>query len=303
MARITSEIGSKEEALRTLEQASKLFQDLIRAHPDDAGFRSDLARTEATIGDLEQATGHTDQARRSYERARELQLRVGARPPGRHTVPGRAGRDAQQPRRPALRRRGAGRLIAQLRAGPRHPRGTRARPLRCPQVPQRVARVYNSLAFLQRDGGHPDRALQSYERARDLRNMLVHDYPTVTQFQADLAVTYSNLGNQQGALGHDDQALRSYTRARELQFTLVRANPAVSHYQRSLAETTVNLANLQSRTGHAQEAAGNYQRAREALRGARRGEPRCHRASGAIWLFRSATSPTCRPRRGVPRRP
>ncbi len=55
--------------------------------------------------------------------------------------------------------------------------------------------------------GRPADALKEYELAKPIRERLAADNPTVTDYQADLALTCSNIGDQLRAVGRLSDAL------------------------------------------------------------------------------------------------
>ena len=99
----------------------------------------------------------------------------------------------------------------------------------------------------------------------EIRQRLADANPTVTTFQADLAVSHNNIGNLQVKTGHPDDAMWSFTRSLAIRQRLANANPTVSAFRDRLATTHYNIGLLQSQTGHLKDGA--------AVAHARRGDP------------------------------
>ena len=88
----------------------------------------------------------------------------------------------------------------------------------------------------------------------EIRQRLADANPTVTTFQADLAVSHNNIGNLQVKTGHPDDAMWSFTRSLAIRQRLANANPTVSAFRDRLATTHYNIGLLQSQTGHLKDA-------------------------------------------------
>jgi serine/threonine-protein kinase len=111
-------------------------------------------------------------------------------------------------------------------------------------------------------GSIPD-AIHSHEQALAIRERLARQYPPVTDFQRDLALSHNSLGVLQHNTGRASDALASYQQALAIRERLAREHPTIAGFQRDLARGHGNLGLLQSETGRASDALLSYQQALE----------------------------------------
>ena len=97
--------------------------------------------------------------------------------------------------------------------------------------------------------GESTAARASYEQARDIWQKLVDQFPTVPDYQIDLASSHSNLGVLLKDLGETSAARSAYEQARDIRQKLVTQFPAVPEYQNHLAKSHGNLGLLQNALG------------------------------------------------------
>jgi tetratricopeptide (TPR) repeat protein len=135
--------------------------------------------------------------------------------------------------------------------------------------------------------GHPDEALKSYRRAVVILDQLVHDHPTVSKFQNDLADTYYSIGNRLNDASRYSEALISYRLALEIQERLVRDHPAVNVYQNYLAATRNNIGNVLNATGDPTRALKSYRLALEIRERLARDNPTVHSYQGTLGIVLS----------------
>ena len=266
VARITAEIGSKEEALGYQIKARGIYQSLLaaesrrcpappRAGPVHRGGRHACAARPAGARRPWSITSRPwpSSGRSPMPTATTLQVlddmavsEIGARP------------GAQGPR-PARR------ALAMPRAGPGDP-GAIGSP------PTRIAREYQHDLALDpaaisarcyNDAGRHDEASRSYRRAIAMHEALVAAHPEVAPYRFSLATTYHLLGVSQRRANRLDEALESYRKAQELHEALVAANPSVIDYRYELAGTLNNIANIQRAARQPEEALRTHRRALE----------------------------------------
>ena len=124
-----------------------------------------------------------------------------------------------------------------------------------------LAQSYNNLGLALSDTGKPAEALESFERARGIRQKLADANPDVTTFQKDLARSHRNIGALLAQTGKPAAALESYERARAIQQKLADADPAATKFQSDLAQTHYNIGVVLSGTGKPAQALAAYERA------------------------------------------
>ena len=136
LARIISEIGSKEEALSYLQKSCGIYQALSDVHPGDARLRRELARSIAAIALLRGEAGRQADAAADYRHALGIQRELVAADPTNAQIQDELAASETglsivlEPRRP---RRGA----ASPRAGQGDPGASDRRLPGRPEVPPR----------------------------------------------------------------------------------------------------------------------------------------------------------------------
>jgi tetratricopeptide (TPR) repeat protein len=94
-----------------------------------------------------------------------------------------------------------------------------------------------------------------------IRERLVRDQPTVTEYQNDLAENYNYFGFILNATGHPADALKSCLRALEISERLAHDHPSVHSHQSGLGISLNNIATLEMRPGQWPEAREHLERA------------------------------------------
>jgi tetratricopeptide (TPR) repeat protein len=108
-------------------------------------------------------------------------------------------------------------------------------------------------------------ALQSYQKALPIRELLAQTNPAVTDYQNDLAYTYATLGLLHVQAGGWAAAVDSYQRAIERQRLVVLAAPQAVNNLRLLSRHLTRLGEAQRKLGQRDEALHSYQEARAIL--------------------------------------
>ena len=72
VGKITGEIGSKDEAMTSLEEAARIQSELLKERPDDPRFQLALSNSWNEIGRLEIQSGRLTQAQAMFETSRDL---------------------------------------------------------------------------------------------------------------------------------------------------------------------------------------------------------------------------------------
>jgi tetratricopeptide (TPR) repeat protein len=263
VAKITAEIGSKDEALAHARKANAIYQALAAARPGDVRLERELARSIAAIALFRGEAGQREQAVADFQNAQAIQERLVAAQPGNYPVQGDL----------AATESGLGQMLQLLSRRDEalrcYERGIAVREQLIAAIPDAatlrndLALDYSRIGRLHHDSGHDDQAMKSYRRALSIHKSLVADQPEVASYRSGLANTYTQLGISQRAAEQWDEALRSYQAARQAQEALVAANPSVTDYRHDLANTFNDIANLERATGHRAEALRTHQRALE----------------------------------------
>ena len=94
-----------------------------------------------------------------------------------------------------------------------------------------------------------------------IRQRLVRDYPSVTEYQSDLAKSHNQIGNLLTDTGQPTEALKWFRRSLELRERLAADNPTVTIHQSELANASDNIGTLLKSIGQAREALELHSRA------------------------------------------
>jgi tetratricopeptide (TPR) repeat protein len=261
LARITSEIGSKEEALEYLRQERAIYQRLASSRPSDARRRRELARSIAAIALLRAETGRRVEALSDYDEALAIQRAlVSADPHGVQAHDDLATSESGLGQVLVLLGRRDEALNCFERALALRERLTAAFP-DASELANELALDHARIGRMNRDAHHDDEAIRSCRRALAIQQRLVAAHPEVARYRSDLANTYRFLGLCQRGLNRLDEALESYQKARESQEALAADNPSVTEYRYDLAATFNSIANIQGATGRREEALLTHRRA------------------------------------------
>jgi tetratricopeptide (TPR) repeat protein len=262
LGKITSMIGSKEDALAEFQQAREIYEQLVHDNPADGQVQNKLALTYHHIGSAERERGHRAEALRHQEQARDIweklvetdltsaQLRsnLAAAYHNIGLLEHEGGRRAE-----ALRAYERARVIREelVAAQPRDA-----------QFRSDLAMSYNNIGVLRRQGGKHAEALRCHEQARAIQERLAAANPASAEFQRNLAGSHLNIGLVHHETGRGDEALRCYEQARVLREKVAAASPTVPQYQTDLAQTFIYLGNVQRERGQGPEALRCYEQAR-----------------------------------------
>jgi serine/threonine-protein kinase len=260
VARITAEIGSKQEALGYQRQARAIYESLLAAHPSDARLERQLARSIAAIAALHGEIGRPEEAVSLYHEAMKFQRALVAA-------------DAETQDELAASESGLGWVLEPLarpddaiaayqRAAAIRERLIGAFP-ESAKLQDNLAQDYRRAARLKSRRGHDDEALALYSRSIAMREALVKAHPEVALYRVGLAGTYTAAGITQRRLKRVAAAIGSYQKARGLLEALVSANPSVAEHRFELAAVLNSLANIEHTAGRADAALRIHRQALE----------------------------------------
>jgi serine/threonine-protein kinase len=282
---ITSEIGSKEEALRSYERALAIRRRLADRDPSARLPRRDLAWDHDAIGKLQRETGRITEAERSLGRARDLRRGLVAEDPS----------SAESASDLAVSLDNLGVLLAATdRAAEALKCLEQAREIRerlADSHPGEVrfqAGLADSIQIKGRlydDIGRPAEALGAYSQALAIRRRLAEARPADPEVQHSLACADLDLGMLQRAVGRFDEARASYEEALEIQTRLAEAHPSVTEYQTDLARMHNSMGLLRRSTDHPAEALESFERSLEIHR-------RLAEANPSVTSFQSRVAST-----------
>ncbi|HEV3136550.1 MAG TPA: tetratricopeptide repeat protein, partial [Pirellulales bacterium] len=258
---ITGEIGSKADALESLEQAQAIQRSLTKANPNTIAVSLALANTCNAIGNIKQQTGNLNEALARFIEAKTIRESLVLASPG----------DAHLRRKLANSHNNIAVVHARLghadeaatefeEAGKMRDQLARENPT-SPVFLRDQAQGYFNFALHQKETGDLDGALESFRKAVDAYESLVAKDPRVIDHRRELAWTYRAAGDLQAATSRLDDALASYERAREIAEALARQNPLLLELQADVAAIYANFGRLTRQTAQLPQSIDWYTRA------------------------------------------
>ena len=262
---MTAELGDRQDAIRTNAEMLAIRLRLASEYPAVKENQAALAKSYNAIGILQRETGQLSEALASLEKCLEIGQRLTRKTrasrsfsiPSPELTTASASSSAEPANRPT-------RLFHKSEPT-RSSINWHATTPRKPIISAYLAGNYINMALLQNDTGQPRRRLESASQARAIQERLVHENPSVGEFQSDLAMNHEIIGRIQSATGRRADALTSFQQARAIQERLARESPAVTEYQRQLCGTYNDIGNIQRATGHPAEAIESFEKARPIL--------------------------------------
>jgi serine/threonine-protein kinase len=194
LARLTDEIGDKQDALRAHEEAWAIWERLARENRTVSAFESGLATSHNNIGHIQAAAGHQDLALESYSRALAIWERLTRDDPSiikfqENVAATHSNIGALQSAtgHPDLALESFGRALAIFeRLQRENPTVT--------ELQNKLAASHGNIGNLQRETGGPDLALKSYARALAIWERLAREGPAVAEYNGWLAKIYYQNG-------------------------------------------------------------------------------------------------------------
>jgi tetratricopeptide (TPR) repeat protein len=261
---ITSELGSKTDALAALHQAQAIYEAIARAEPHDGESRRQLARCHGQIGVMLANTGHVDEALRAYAAASDAWQDAVAADPSDKTA-----------RRALAANHGN---IANLHYGRGEIDNARRAYMRAlkPQeelfkadpasilLKRDVALTYHNIALTAQSA---EQGIDWCYRALALREELIREERVPGVHRRDVARSLNRLADIETGLGWWTLAVGHGERAVALLEDVVRANPTNTRFVGDLAQACERLGYMRERLGRVDEAVHCVERMRDLLEG------------------------------------
>src|SRR5262249_60877214 len=118
-----------------------------------------------------------------------------------------------------------------------------------PEARFALARCHTRIGFTLRTMGRPAEALQSYEQARAIQELLGRDDLESARYQEVLSWTLSNLGVIELDLGHSVEAIHLHRQALAIHEALVSHQPGNAQYRNDLGWCRRYLSQALAATG------------------------------------------------------
>ena len=138
--------------------------------------------------------------------------------------------------------------------------GLQARRNWTPADQRLLAGAYDSLAYVQWDGGDPAGASESDRKALALRQDLAGRVPPL-DLTKELSLSYHAIGLRRGLAGDFAGALENYQKFLEARERITRADPNSASNQRNLSLAHKRVGAVLIETGHLSDALAHYQTA------------------------------------------
>jgi eukaryotic-like serine/threonine-protein kinase len=259
LAKLTNEIGDKQDALIAYRESLLIRQKLADDQPTDTRFRCDLAKSHINLGLLLRETGQEDQALKAYQSALPILQKLANDHPTVtefqsslalcHNCIGVLVSDESDQALKALR---SGLLIRQKLADD-HPTVT--------QFQNDLAASHLSLGGQLHYNDKLDQALKEYRSALLIGQKLADGHLTDTEIQSSLAKSHLYVGVVLWDIGQTDQALKEYQSALLIRQKLAKDHPTVTQFQSDLAMSHNVIGALLSETGQPDKTLESYQSA------------------------------------------
>ena len=270
VGRITADLGSREDAVKSYQQAITIQSELERlaSEPERPGALADLATSHQAVGRLARELNRPDEAETAFTRAEALWQQASSREPGNPELKngladclndsGALSESGGQLERAAQRYRDA--LLIQRKLVDDHPKHPRIAEFR-----HVLARQYLRMGSLQLGLKlSPDTfshvlgsafPLSSeplfFERlSQEILRGLARDFPAdkdSSEFRRDLAQVTERIAAYQTEKNQPEDALRSLQEALVIREQLARENPTVSEFQAELSRAHSSLGKAQAR--------------------------------------------------------
>jgi eukaryotic-like serine/threonine-protein kinase len=261
LGELTSQIGSKQEALAIHGRALALRRSLAAAPLAGERERADVVKSLVDTANALAETGDLTQALKNYEEGRGLlEQLLRTRP------------DALYQEELAKCIRGIGHVKAKIgqtsEALKAYDQAREMEETLSKALPHvfryraALAKTYNDMGYLLSSTKATPQALAAYEKARAIQTDLAAVNPSVTRYQADLALSLINIANILSETGRRSEVIAAYEQASKILEALVKANPNVSVFQRDLARCYNNIGYALSMTGPPAQALAAYEQGR-----------------------------------------
>jgi tetratricopeptide (TPR) repeat protein len=259
LGQLTSEIGDKQDALRSYQESLSIRDRLARENPSVTEFQRDLAASHYETGKLQSETGHLDAAFQSYANALAIGERLERQNPSVnelqrdlaqiHSSIGSLHRDTGHPEL-ALESYGESLAIRERLA--------RGKP-DVTEFQDELAKSFNNignvqLGILHNDTGQLDQAFESYSKALAIRERLAGEHPETPDYASNLGATLNNMAVIDLAAKRFQEARDKLRQAISCQKKALAAYPRHSTYRQCLGSHLTNLIKAANALGNDHEA-------------------------------------------------
>jgi serine/threonine protein kinase len=241
LAHLKRGIGSKQEALKSFQEAVDVFRNLVREHPEVHKYQFTLSEALNDVAVVYLDLRQSDLAELAMNEALNIRKQLLLEHP---MIPGyKAGlatihnnlavlyRESDRPELAEV----AHRKALELREGLTHDH---------PAVldyKSNLASSHFNLGLLYDETSRLELAENSYYKARDLARELVSKNSEFPDYQDILGAVLTNLGFLYRNTDRKNQALKAYNEVKGIYQQLTVVHPTIPEYQKNLAHVLLNL--------------------------------------------------------------
>jgi tetratricopeptide (TPR) repeat protein len=239
--RLSYEVGDRLDAEKSFVESFAILERLVREHPSEPKFRSELAKTHLGAVLLNTATGRRREAHQSVDRAIALYAELLRREPNQPDYQrGRArsqlslGILEMQEGRPAE-------ALEALRKARDEMAALALRKVEPADLLAELAMCHLDIGSGKLEMRQLANAVPDYREALKILDRLVRENPGVASYQFDQANAHSNIGKILALTHKEAEAGAELETARVILESLVKAYPSATDYQYLLASNSINL--------------------------------------------------------------
>ncbi len=280
LGKITSEIGDKQDAMKSFKQSLEIWKVLARENLKESGYVANLASIQYNIAQIQNETGRTTEALASLELARGIYERLTQEHP---TVASYQSKLAGSLSSIGIILRRTGRT-AEARSS--YQNALRIYERLANEDPSnfsiqlQLAGVHNNIGSLENDVGRPAKALESFEQVRSILEPLESQNLRNSDLRSKVALSYFNIGKSLSDQGKTARALEFYEKALGIRNQLAHENPSVSDFQSDLAKCHNNIGFLHAKDDRLNDSLEAHKKARDI-------RERLARDNGSVAEFQS----------------
>ncbi len=260
IASLSTKVGNQQQALRFHQDAERLVERLVNAHPGDVAYARDLALCQNNIGLALSELGRNAEALALLRQVEQRQTELLAADPESHQLSADLATTYSNFGLVLSHAGDNSNGVEKLKAAIAIQRQLLAAGTGDKQLGRTLASAYNNLAAAQADGDVTS-ASASYQQAIELQWELLAGNQLNEGLQSELARTYNNLGYLLSRHGRWDEALRCYDEAIAYQDRLAATPQASAEFLRDAAVSHNNLGMALSSLGKLAEAEASFRKA------------------------------------------
>jgi serine/threonine protein kinase len=260
IASLSTKVGNQQQALRFHQDAERLVERLVNAHPGDVAYARDLALCQNNLGLALSELGRSAEALALLRQAEQRQTELLSADPESPQLSADLATTYSNLGLVLTQAGDNSKGVEKLKAAIAIQRQLLAAGTGDKQLGRTLASAYNNLAAAQADSD-VTAASASYQQAIELQRQLLAGDQLNETLQSELARTYNNLGYLLSRHGRWGEALKCYREAIAYQDRLAATPQASAEFLRDAAVSHNNLGMALSSLGKLAEAEASFHKA------------------------------------------